>query len=80
MDWDLPDPSGESLAIVRQIRDRISDLVRALIVELITSWPKAHLNGREAPIYKQTRGPSRRVSRTRFSRARRSPTGPPDRY
>ncbi len=34
VDWDLPDPSGEGLAVVRGIRDRIADLVGELIVEL----------------------------------------------
>lgn len=34
VDWDLPDPNGESLAVVRGIRDRIADLVRELIAEL----------------------------------------------
>jgi arsenate reductase (thioredoxin) len=34
VDWDLPDPSGESMAVVRGIRDQISDLVRLLIAEL----------------------------------------------
>ncbi len=34
VDWDLRDPSGESLAVVREIRDRIGDLVRELIAEL----------------------------------------------
>ncbi len=34
VDWDLADPSGESLAVVREIRDQISDLVRVLIAEL----------------------------------------------
>jgi arsenate reductase len=34
-DWQLPDPAGESLATVRDIRDNIADRVRALITELL---------------------------------------------
>ncbi|MFD0363507.1 arsenate reductase ArsC [Nocardia sp. GCM10030253] len=34
-DWVLPDPSGEDIAIVRSIRDRIRILVENLIAELI---------------------------------------------
>jgi arsenate reductase len=34
-DWVLPDPSGEDIAIVRSIRDRIRILVENLIAELL---------------------------------------------
>jgi arsenate reductase (thioredoxin) len=34
-DWMLPDPTGEDIAIVRSIRDRIRILVENLIAELI---------------------------------------------
>jgi protein-tyrosine-phosphatase len=36
LDWDLPDPSGRSVAEVREIRDRIDLLVRDLLDELLT--------------------------------------------
>ncbi len=34
VDWELPDPSGVSLAVVREIRHQIAELVRALLEEL----------------------------------------------
>jgi len=34
VDWDLQDPSGESLVVVRAIREQISGLVRSLVSEL----------------------------------------------
>ncbi len=36
MEWDLPDPSGRPLDEVRDIRDRIDDLVRELLDQLAT--------------------------------------------
>jgi protein-tyrosine-phosphatase len=33
-DWDLPDPAGQPLEVVRPIVDEIDRLVRALLVEL----------------------------------------------
>lgn len=35
--WDLPDPAGRDLAGVRPIRDRIDELVRDLLTELVPS-------------------------------------------
>jgi len=40
-DWKLPDPAGQSLATVRDIRDNIADRVRALITELLPTAPTA---------------------------------------
>ncbi len=34
-DWKLPDPAGQPLTTVRNIRDEIADRVRALITELL---------------------------------------------
>lgn len=34
LDWDLRDPAGQPIEIVREIRDQIDDLVRALVVDL----------------------------------------------
>ncbi|MBX3094418.1 MAG: arsenate reductase ArsC [Cryobacterium sp.] len=34
LDWDLKDPSGESIEIVREIRDDIEQRVKVLIAEL----------------------------------------------
>ncbi|MEJ1193901.1 arsenate reductase ArsC [Pseudarthrobacter sp. CCNWLW207] len=33
-DWDLPDPAGQPLQVVREIRDQIHDLVKALVASL----------------------------------------------
>ncbi len=37
LDWDLEDPDGKSLEVVRQIRDQIDRRVTALIAELVPS-------------------------------------------
>ncbi len=34
IDWDLPDPKGKPIAVVRAIRDDISERVKAMIAEL----------------------------------------------
>jgi arsenate reductase len=34
LDWDLPDPNGQPLAVVRATRERIAERVRALVGEL----------------------------------------------
>jgi protein-tyrosine-phosphatase len=34
LDWDLPDPAGQPIAVVREIRDQIDARVRALSAEL----------------------------------------------
>jgi arsenate reductase (thioredoxin) len=34
LDWDLEDPAGKSLAIVRRIRDEIDERVQALLLEI----------------------------------------------
>jgi protein-tyrosine-phosphatase len=34
LDWDLPDPKGQSLAVVRETRDEIERRVRELVAEL----------------------------------------------
>jgi arsenate reductase (thioredoxin) len=34
LDWELEDPSGKSLAVVRRIRDEIDQNVQRLLVEL----------------------------------------------
>jgi arsenate reductase len=34
LDWDLPDPKGQSLAAVRETRDEIARRVQALVAEL----------------------------------------------
>jgi arsenate reductase (thioredoxin) len=34
LDWDLPDPAGRSVAEIRPIRDRIDDLITALLNEV----------------------------------------------
>lgn len=35
LDWDLDDPAGQPVEAVRAIRDRIDDLVRRLVAELL---------------------------------------------
>lgn len=40
-EWKLPDPAGQTLATVRDIRDDIADRVRALITELLPAAPTA---------------------------------------
>ncbi len=35
LDWDLPDPAGQPVEAVRQIRDQIRDRVQALIGDLL---------------------------------------------
>jgi protein-tyrosine-phosphatase len=37
IDWDLPDPSGQSIDDVRAIRDEINAKVEALLIELLPS-------------------------------------------
>jgi protein-tyrosine-phosphatase len=37
IDWDLPDPSGQSIDDVRAIRDEINARVEALLIELLPS-------------------------------------------
>lgn len=37
LDWDLPDPTGRSLAEIRPIRDEIDRRVRDLLAELVPS-------------------------------------------
>jgi arsenate reductase len=39
IDWDLPDPSGQPIDTVRQIRDEIRGRVRSLISELPADLP-----------------------------------------
>jgi arsenate reductase (thioredoxin) len=34
LDWDLPDPKGQPIEVVRQTRDEIAERVRALVDEL----------------------------------------------
>jgi arsenate reductase (thioredoxin) len=34
VEWDLPDPKGQSVAAVRRVRDEIEDRVRKLLAEL----------------------------------------------
>lgn len=34
-DWDLPDPAGQPVQMVRQVRDEIKERVQALLAELI---------------------------------------------
>jgi protein-tyrosine-phosphatase len=34
IDWDLPDPAGESIAIMREVRDEIEQRVSGLIKEI----------------------------------------------
>ena len=35
LDWELPDPDGLSVDEVRPIRDRIDELVRGLLAEIV---------------------------------------------
>ena len=35
LDWALPDPAGQTIGIVRGIRDEIDQLVRSLLAELV---------------------------------------------
>jgi arsenate reductase (thioredoxin) len=35
LDWDLPDPAGQPIETVRQIRDQIRDRVQALVGDLL---------------------------------------------
>jgi arsenate reductase len=37
IDWDLPDPSGRTIATVRAIRDEIERRVDALLIELVSA-------------------------------------------
>jgi arsenate reductase (thioredoxin) len=39
LDWELPDPAGKSLEEIRPIRDRIDELVRGLVDELVPAQP-----------------------------------------
>jgi arsenate reductase len=34
-DWDLPDPAGQPIEVVRQVRDEIGTRVRDLLAELV---------------------------------------------
>jgi arsenate reductase (thioredoxin) len=34
-DWDLPDPAGQPVQMVRQVRDEIKERVQALLAELL---------------------------------------------
>jgi protein-tyrosine-phosphatase len=36
IDWDLPDPAGKPISVVRPIRDDIDGLVRGLMDELLS--------------------------------------------
>jgi arsenate reductase len=36
-DWDLPDPAGQPIEVVRTIRDEIRKRVEALLAELLTA-------------------------------------------
>jgi protein-tyrosine-phosphatase len=36
-DWDLEDPAGKDITVVRRVRDEIEGRVRALIAELVRS-------------------------------------------
>ena len=38
-DWDIADPAGQEIAVVRQIRDEIGQRVRTLLVELSVPAP-----------------------------------------
>jgi protein-tyrosine-phosphatase len=37
LDWQLDDPAGQSIDVVRQIRDDIDDLVKSLVDELLAT-------------------------------------------
>jgi len=37
VDWDLPDPKGQPVDVVRSVRDEIEDRVRTLLTELKAS-------------------------------------------
>jgi arsenate reductase len=37
VDWDLPDPAGKSIEVVRSIRDEISARIEVLLAELLLS-------------------------------------------
>jgi arsenate reductase (thioredoxin) len=39
VDWDLDDPSGQPIEIVRRIRDELEARVQGLLVELVPGWP-----------------------------------------
>src|SRR5690348_15807220 len=39
LDWELPDPAGQSVEGVRAVRDRIEQLVRGLLAELDVPVP-----------------------------------------
>jgi arsenate reductase len=43
-DWDLPDPAGQPIEVVRQIRDQIKARVQTLVAELLTA-PTHHAKG-----------------------------------
>ena len=34
-DWDLTDPAGKSIEVVREVRDEIRDRVQALLAEVL---------------------------------------------
>jgi arsenate reductase len=36
-DWDLTDPAGQPIEVVRQVRDEIRDRIQALLAELLPS-------------------------------------------
>jgi arsenate reductase (thioredoxin) len=40
-DWELTDPAGQPIEIVRQVRDEIRDRIAALLAELLPSAPSS---------------------------------------
>ena len=39
-DWDLPDPAGRPIEVVRQVRDQLRERVRTLVGELLGDPPR----------------------------------------
>jgi arsenate reductase (thioredoxin) len=40
-DWELTDPAGQTIEVVRQVRDEIRDRIAALLAELLPSAPSS---------------------------------------
>jgi arsenate reductase (thioredoxin) len=45
-DWELTDPAGQSLEVVRRVRDDIKARIETLANELLTTHPRVRVSGR----------------------------------
>jgi protein-tyrosine-phosphatase len=49
LDWEIPDPAGQPIEVVRAIRDEIERRVSALVIELLGGPPSRLPRGRDRP-------------------------------